>query len=69
MVAMVVQVKRRQIESEETYEELFGREDSDEDFEALYIVGDEEEVCAEIYRDGLINGCNPDPKLFWFTCG
>ena len=35
-----------------TYVELIGREDSDEDFEALYIVGDEEEVFAEIYKDG-----------------
>ena len=54
-------VKRMRIESDETYLELFGREDSDEE---LYIDDDEVEGFAEIDEDGGINGCNRDPNLF-----
>ena len=42
---MVIQVKRILIESDETHVELFGK-DSDEEFEGLYIVGDEKEGFA-----------------------
>ena len=45
---MVTQVKRMRIESNEMYVELFGREDSDDEF---YIDDDEVEGFAEIDKD------------------
>ena len=66
MAAMNTQVKRRRIESDETYAELFGREDSDEEFEGFDIDEDEEQGFAEINKDEWIDGCNRDPKLFHF---
>ena len=64
MAAMNTHVKRRRIESDETYAELFRREDSDEEFEGFDIDDDEEQGFAEINNDKWIDGCNCDPTLF-----
>ena len=61
MAAMDTQVKRRRIKSNETYTELFGREDSDEEFEGFDINDDEDEGFAEINKDRWIDGCT------WFV--
>lgn len=64
MASVSNEAKRRRIEgdNEDIYRELFGGEDSDEEFEGFEIESDDEEGFREIDSEGWVAGCKRDPK-------